>query len=341
MDKNLIKQLNNLKNITADSEWKSRNREILITQISYSGPETKNLKNRIYEWRETIFSFSKNNLAKNISHSFVSLLLVLVVVLGGGIMSLKAAQNTKPGDSLYIAKIISEKARASLTFDEKEKARLSVEFASNRAKEIKQVLREDDNNKEKKVEDLTKSLKKEIKAARERVEKIIAQKTDDKDISNTSSQKNDNINKEVSGDSQNQEDDDKFVFSANLSKDEKGIQISEKEPNIKKDQSTTEDTSSSTLSSTNILSTTEEKNIDVNPEEILDEVSKLLEEENYDEILDKLEVVDKIIDGQYNTNDDNNIEGEVKGEFESASTTQTEIEKEEDDNVVEEESNKQ
>ncbi len=344
MDRDLIKQLNSLKNITADSEWKNKNREILITQIAYSGSEVKSLKDRIYEWQEVIFSFLKNNSAKNISHSFVSLLLVLVVVLGGGIMSLKAAQNTKPGDSLYIAKIISEKARSSLTFDEKEKARLSVEFASNRAKEIKQVLRENDNNKEEKVEKLTKNLKKEIKAARERVEKIIAQKTDNKKITDTSSPKIDNAKKEEGSEkTQNQEDDDKFVFSANLSKDKKGIQISEKENTS---QSETSDISTSTLTNKNVSSTNKDKNdIDANPEEILEEVGKLLEEENYDEILNKLEVVDKIIDDQYNINSDTggDEEGEVKGEFESATTTQTEqteVEEENNDNDVTEEDNK-
>ncbi len=345
-EKELLKQLNTLKNVKPNSDWKQSNRDILCSQIFNSSNNIEvESSNKMFD---LLFDFvnSKRNFAKNLSHSFVVLFLVLVVVLGGGIMSLKAAQNTKPGDSLYIAKIISEKARASLTFDEKEKAKLSVEFASNRAKEIKQVLKENDNNKEEKVEKLTKNLKKEIKAARERVEKIIAKKTDNKEDNlniSSSAKKIDNTKKEEKSEKQqSQEDDDKFVFSANLSKDKKGIQISEKENTS---QSETSDISTSTLTNKNVQSTNEDKNdIDANPEEILEEVGKLLEEENYDEILNKLEVVDKIIDDQYNINSDTggDEEGEVKGEFESATTTQTEqteVEEENNNNDVIEENN--
>jgi len=70
----------------------------------------------------------------------MSLICVLILVIGvGGVYESK---NSKPGDSLYIAKIISEQAQLAMTFNDKDKARLGLEFATNRAKEITQVLEE-------------------------------------------------------------------------------------------------------------------------------------------------------------------------------------------------------
>ena len=53
------------------------------------------------------------------------------------------AEKTKPGDSLYIAKIVSEKTQYALTFDDKSKAQLGLQFATNRVEEMNKVLAEE------------------------------------------------------------------------------------------------------------------------------------------------------------------------------------------------------
>lgn len=197
---------------------------------------------------------------------------ILLVVLGGGIFSVNASRNTKPGDSLYIAKIISEKTRAAITFDDGAKAKLGLEFAGNRAKEIAQVLAEPENGgKEAKVEKLSQSFRKEIVAAKENLKKINA-------IENNS-------------------EEDLQIFSANSSKDDKGMQIydpNKKEEENKIEEIKTEPVIEIPAQGGNIASST--ANVSVGIGKVLDEAEKLFSEQNYDGTLTKLEEANGIID---------------------------------------------
>ena len=202
--KELLSQLNKLQNIKPSSDWKKSNREILFNQISrgYSSDEVRK------------FDIFKNILPHNMfSRAFqpvFAAVLIVLVVVGGGIASLNASRGTKPGDSLYIAKIISEKAQLVVTFDHKEKAKLGVEFASNRAREISEIIAESDKDREKKIEKLTENFKKEISAVKVRLEKIDMAKND---IAEESDQA-----KEV-------KDEDMQIFSANLEKTDQRMEI--------------------------------------------------------------------------------------------------------------------
>ena len=152
-EKELIKQLNSFKDIKPDSQWTSNNREILAHQIGNGQAEAK------ISWFNASANMLPQKLFKQLSQPVGIVLLIAAIVFGSGIVSLRAARNTKPGDSLYIAKIINEKAQLAITFNEKEKVKLGIEFAGNRAKEITQVLAESESiiqEKEVKVEKLTK-----------------------------------------------------------------------------------------------------------------------------------------------------------------------------------------
>src|SRR3989339_293021 len=110
---------------------------------------------------EMIDSFAqKLSLLRYVSQPVMAVFLIAGVLLGGGFFSLNAAKDTKPGDSLYIAKIISEKTQFALTFNEKKKVKLGIEFAGNRAKEITQVLSEE-GDVEIRVEKLKDNFKKQ------------------------------------------------------------------------------------------------------------------------------------------------------------------------------------
>src|SRR3989339_684291 len=162
MEKELLSQLNKLKNIKPDTAWKNRNREILLSQISSSTVD----KIGFFD----IFA-QKLSLLRYVSQPVMAVFLIAGVLLGGGFFSLNAAKDTKPGDSLYIAKIISEKTQFALTFNEKKKVKLGIEFAGNRAKEITQVLSEE-GDVEIRVEKLKDNFKKEIAGVKTRLENI-------------------------------------------------------------------------------------------------------------------------------------------------------------------------
>jgi hypothetical protein len=289
IEKELLSQLNNLKNIKPGKEWKEQSREVLISQISAGDYSFELGKQTI---KVNILYYLRNFIHQPV----LVVATILLIVLGGGVLSINASKNTKPGDSFYIAKIISERAQLAITFNEEEKAKLGIEFAGNRAKEITQVLAEYDNgDKEERVERLAENFQKEINSARNRLK---------------------NISKDEESGS---DEEDLQIFSANLGKEDRGMQIYVQEENNDSVEPGIEDTELQediiiTAPETQIgASSTVSVSNDV--EKTLEEAEKLFAEEDYDGTLNKLEEVIN----QINEEDGPPAQtGEIKGESESA-----------------------
>lgn len=278
--KNIILQLNNLKNIKADSEWKERSREILLSQISGSFSLEK-------EEEQTGFSYY----FKNFLHQpALVVAVIIIVVLGGGGVSIGASFDSKPGDSLYIAKIISEKAQLTFTFDEKEKTKLNIEFAKNRAKELAQVLERNNEGEDSvAVEKLSNNFKKEISATRERLSRT--------------------------GSSNMVIEDSSEVFSATVGKSDEGIEIH--------DSGAGQDIVAQPEVNSQISATSSDGNIvirKIGVIEALNEVEKMFSDHDYDGALDKLNKVENVINGNVQPSA-NDSEGEVLGEKSDSATS--------------------
>jgi len=282
-EKELLSQLNSLKNIKPENSWKENNRNLLLSQISGGEDiEEKNIS--------LLDIFFKK--AEWLAQPVGVLLLIVSTVFGSGILSIKASRDTKPGDSLYIAKIISEKTHQAITFDEKEKAKLEIKFAGNRADEIAKVLEQDNSEKKDgRVEKLTNDFKKEISAAKTRLEKMNGGKTENKIEENSASS------------SQVAEVEDQ-VFSADSGKTKNGMQIEIIE--IKEE----------------VVPAAE------SPKKALDEAKQLFEQEDYAGTLDKLEeanaIVDKTADGS--AEGTNNATSTVEAIVDKAASTSTKTE---------------
>ena len=283
-EKALLKKLNNLKNIEPDSVWKSRYREVLYSQISAgsaAGQPESNLK-IIWESIRPREIFAE--LAKPVWLTGAACVLILAVGIGG----VYASKNSKPGDSLYIAKIISERTQLAMTFNEKDKAKLGLEFAANRAKEITQVLKDEgqsDASKEK-LENLAKNFKKEISQAKGRLTAI-----------KSASQ---------------QAKDDEPVFGANLEKTDQRMEIAEpaKPVEPKNDElKPAAEPPAAVATSTQANASQTDK--------MLEEAEKMFDEKNYDGTIDKLEEVNKVINQAAKDDKD----GQIKGESETATST--------------------
>lgn len=275
-EKELISKLNSLKNIEPSAEWKTRSRDILLNQISHS-EDVKINKFKIF------MEILPRQLFEQIAQPAMAVVLISLFILGGGVFSLKAAsKNTKPGDSLYIAKIISEKAQLALTFDKKEKVKLGVEFASNRTKEIKQLINESDNSgKDAKVEKLAEGFRKEINAVKTRIGEI-----------NT---ENSNANCDIPRDNE----EDSQIFSANSEKSDKGIQISESAEEVEKEEISENNeiaapaaSNDNDIDALDAISTSTESNMD----KAIGEAEKLFNDEDYEGAINKLTEINNIID---------------------------------------------
>jgi len=299
-NRDLLKQLNSLKNIKAQDSFKKENRNILLNQVYSGDRESSSIS---FNWLEAITKKIPLDALKSVPHSAFVGAFVLVLLFGGGFFSVRIAENAKPGDSLYIAKIAGEKTQLVFTFNEKKKLELGLEFAGNRAKEISLVLNESENEEEKEetVSQLVNNFKKEINGVKTRIEKI------SKNIE--FEEENKNI------DDNNLEEENMGVFSANLGRDENGIEISSGSEDVKVEivevhekeilseeeviiEDPMEDASST------IEELVEEEVLELgNPGGIIDEAKELLEGDNYDEILTKMDEAEDAIN-QVDSSDD-------------------------------------
>jgi len=287
--KNINSQLNSLKNIKPGSDYKSKNRELLLTQI-YNTADAKPVD----------FSFGFTAYFRQISSELVNLMaqpamvvgLVLISLFGAGLFGATASKGTKPGDSLYVAKRISEKTQLALTFDEKEKAELRIGFAGNRVEEIEKVLAENTENNEetkKTVDNLVNNVKSEVGAAKTGLQKISKNANIDTKVTEKVAT---TVNKASSTSPSGAKNEEDEVFSANLGKDKAGISVAEKEmTEVKKE---------------------------VDSKALLTQAKESLKSDDVANTLSVLEKVDEAIDKTVDS-------GEVKGVEETAAATTTVI----------------
>ena len=273
------------------------------------------------EKQANIFLIAINNIfnfTKSISQPTLTMAIIILVVMGSWIGSSFASKNANLGDSLYIAKIINEKAQFAFTFNEKKKVKLGIEFATNRVEEINNIIKEknkENKDKDEKVKKLVSDFKRQINETKSRLKKI--------ETTNKIVRKNQDNKKETEKNTEEIADEENMVFSANLSKDENGIQVSE--PNLV--NSTTESTdpvieenlSSTTEEIIEKASTTEsvieEKQ---SPQTILEQAEALLDKEDYNATIDKLNQADDAINNIDSTKEETTT---IETEEETASTS--------------------
>lgn len=168
-EKNLIKQLNNLKNVNPEAAWLKSNRELFLTQINNAGT------NKLTFWE--VFYINIKSFTKASAQPVFALGIFLVVLVGSSIFSHKLFSEAKPNDSLYIARVISEKAKLSTVMDTTERDRMAVKFATNHAKDITVVLANPEFNNEEnqdQVARLNENFSKEIETVKTRMVSLTA-----------------------------------------------------------------------------------------------------------------------------------------------------------------------
>jgi hypothetical protein len=167
-ERDLVKQLKTLKSVKLDSAWKEANRELLYTQISNSGVEIK----ETFWMRVSYFSQS---FARVITRPAIALG-ALVIVLVSSVFFTNFFSGSKPNNSLYIARVISEKAKLNITFDKEDRDKQAVQFAAEHASEISNILADPSYNKEDNQEEVAKlhaTFKKEISVAKSKLAPVV------------------------------------------------------------------------------------------------------------------------------------------------------------------------
>ena len=131
-ERDLLKQLNNLRNIRPDDAWKQNQRDLLLTQIANSAPkELTSWGNFVIIFRNSVKTFSQPAVA---FASFVCLLFVSAV------FSHDWLNSAKPNGVWYPARIISEKVKLNTVADKDAREKLEAQFATEHAQDIAAVL---------------------------------------------------------------------------------------------------------------------------------------------------------------------------------------------------------
>ncbi len=276
-NKDFLSQLNTLKEIRPQSAWLKSNREILLSQISNSGAE------QLSYWQKIIIDLKSFSMV--VSKPVVVMASLFAFLLGTSAFAHLAFNSTRPNDSLYIAKIISEKAKLSTVFNAQEREKLEAQFAVGHAEGISSVLAEakiDDSNEDQ-LASLNNDFNKEINIVREKIAVISKNVKKDEPVANI------DINIEASSSL------DTLVSVADNGKDEQGTQISINNTEKDIDIDVVKASSTEDVEAEPEIDTANKVEELKNPELILEEAQILFESKNYQGALDKIKEVKELI----------------------------------------------
>ncbi|MDP2944240.1 MAG: hypothetical protein Q8N57_01540 [bacterium] len=268
----LIAKLNNLKKVNPDQKWLESNRELLLSQVSNSGAENLSV------WKIMIINVS--SVFKSAAQPAYALGVFIFLLLAGSLFGGSLLAKTKPNDSLYIARIISEKVKLNTTFNSNARNKMEVKFASGHAQDISAILSDPAFNNEAnqdQVAKLNNSFNEEVKTVKERIGRLSAAGA--AVSNNPSAPKNDE------------------VIIADSAKDGQGIQLSV-QPLISA-TATLAIPAGFNLNATSVdLVATSTEIGKVEPtkaDKIIDEAQALFDSKDYVKASDKLKEVDEII----------------------------------------------
>jgi hypothetical protein len=282
-NKDILAKLNNLKNVNPDAAWLTSNRELLLTQISNSGAAD------LSSGRIILINFQ--SVLQAISRPAFALGVFVFVLVSVSLFSHELFNQTKPNNSLYIARVISERLKLNTTFNSVERDKLEVRFASSHAQEISAILADPEFNTEAnkdQVAKLSNDFNKEVVTVKSRINRI--------------SRVNAVTPVTVPADE---------VIIADSAKEEAGIQLAEGRsaeettittPTIVEEAVTTVPETAAT-SAAEVAEVAEEVatstavtvEAPTEADKILDEAQQLFDQKDYGKALDKLKEVDEII----------------------------------------------
>ncbi len=304
-DKQLIKQLKRLKELKPNKDWQSSCRSVLKTQVENSGGHQTSAWQNFYINLKCI-----GNIAYRPAVGVASF---LIVVIGLSFFAHQWFQSSKPNDSLYIARVISERARLSTVLDSAAREKMAAKFAMNHAQDISNILADADLDYSVDSEELDKlneDFNREIAIARDRVSSWQTSQEDSVEDSSSISPSDEEESENLV------DDDDSLIVVADNHRDDSGVQVSsstdtddEKEKEEKEELETTatstdevkEDEISENelmILEEQIIETEEEikdEKKDSSPVQLLDEAKKLFDQGSYKEASEKLSTIQEMI----------------------------------------------
>ena len=124
--------------IRPDAAWVARTRETMLKTIRHDAIKQP-VTTSGARFRAFILAYVPRSSVEFIRGPVMALASVFVVLLGGSLASVTAAEGSIPGDLLYPVKLATEQARIFMEPEAPNQLRLKAEFAERRGQEIKQL----------------------------------------------------------------------------------------------------------------------------------------------------------------------------------------------------------
>lgn len=152
-----------------DQAWVKAARETLVMQVRNTLPASHRTPLSLGV-REAFRYFMPQGFVSWISRPAMAVASLVVILAGGSVMSVSAAEQSMPGDFLYGLKLATEQARLALTSTKGDKLKLKTEFTARRIVELKQVVAEDRQTE--KVVQVTEILKRDMNTLKEQLDEV-------------------------------------------------------------------------------------------------------------------------------------------------------------------------
>ena len=147
-NQDLIIKLKRLNSVEPDAKFLKDNRELLLSQIGNSGIE------KISAFEKVLLT--SENLARLFSKPAFALGAFVLVLFGANFVSSSILEKSKPNDSLYIARVISERVKVNTTINQEAREKLAINYALRHAEDIASILSDEKFNDEENSDQLAK-----------------------------------------------------------------------------------------------------------------------------------------------------------------------------------------
>lgn len=168
--------------IKPDDAWVKATRERLLMQVSNSMPTRE-----AAEKNKRVLAKAYPNFFAVIRGPILATLSIVGVVFGGSFASVRAAERSLPGDTLYMVKLVTEQTRLALESSKTGKVKLKVEFTRRRAEELKTVAQTDTSDKSKRIAIAADLLKQDFHTLKEQLadaKQVVGDTQDSEEIRN-------------------------------------------------------------------------------------------------------------------------------------------------------------
>ncbi len=166
----VLRQLKDLRNVKPRAEWVKNTRSVLLSQIR-SQAVVKEIKNdvRYLDLFKVVFGYK---ILAPIVRPVGITILAIIFVLTGGVLGVRAAKESAPGDVLYSVKLTSENLQVSLAGSAEAKTKLYLSFAEERMKEIEQTKAGANGSRAKNIASAAANLKEKIQKVNEQLDAV-------------------------------------------------------------------------------------------------------------------------------------------------------------------------